>query len=599
MNNPLVDDRLVDLLLREVHPLEKLCTLPHFRDHDVSGMELYLENLRRFARDVLFPTYRRMDAQPPDWKDGQVRVHRDMHELYPRMLELGVVSATRPNAVGGHQLPMTVATAGHAYLMAANVSVCGFFGLTGGAAHLLEAFGDEDIQRKFMDPLYSGRWTGTMALTEPQAGSSLADIATRATPDPTASDPRRFRIVGNKTFISGGDHDITENIVHLTLARIDGAPAGSKGISLFAVPKRREEAGKLVGNDVCVTGLIHKLGWRGLPSTVLSFGESNDCIGYLVGEPHRGLSHMFQMMNEARILVGLNATGTASAAYQEALAYAKTRTQGRPVTERNVSRPQVPIIEHADVRRMLLRQKAIVEGSLALLITTAWYADLAEHDEDERRRRHAKGMLDLLTPIAKNFPAEWGFEATTLALQVHGGYGYSTEYLPECWMRDQKLNTIHEGTTGIQGLDLLGRRAVAEGGASLAALRRDVVTTVDLAARAGLEPAWGHAVLSSLDEAIALTQELGGRGLAGDVDGMLLHGYDYLTMMSIIVVAWQHLEIATAARSSSRQADERWAAGLLESARYWICTELPRTKHLASLCRTAESSYQTMESAWF
>ncbi|RKH03527.1 acyl-CoA dehydrogenase [Corallococcus sp. CA053C] len=544
-----------------------------------------------------------MDAAPPVFEHGRVRVHPAMRSLYASMVDLGLLTATRPSDVGGQQLPLTVHAVASAYLMAANLSAYGYLGLTLGAAHLLEVFGTPFLREHFMARLYRGEWTGTMALTEPQAGSSLADVKTRATPAPDGS----FRLQGSKIFISGGDQDFTDNIVHLTLARIDGAEGGTRGVSLFAVPARRPEGDSFVPNDVQVAGVIHKIGWRGLPSLVLNFGESNDCHGWLVGQPGRGLSCMFQMMNEARIMVGLNGVATAAVAYQESLTYARERPQGRPAGARDTARAQSPIIEHADVRRMLLRQKAIVEGGLALLLTTSTQADLANHAPDEATRKRAHLLLDLLTPIAKTFPAERGFESNALALQIHGGYGYSSEYLPEAWLRDQKLNSIHEGTTGIQGLDLLGRKAVAGGGAALHALDEEVHATTARARAAGVDPAWSDALEDALQQASALTLELGARGMAGEVDAMLRHSSDFLELFSVVAVAWRWLAQAAAAkealtRAASKDAggsDRAFYEGKLAAAQYWFAVEVPRVPLLAHLCRTGEDSYARMHADWF
>jgi alkylation response protein AidB-like acyl-CoA dehydrogenase len=453
--NPLLSDRDVHFQLHELADVAALTQLPAFADHGRETFDLYVHSARSLARGALFPAYRPMDEAPPKFSGGRISVHPAMRALWPRMCELGVLNASRPYAVGGQQLPRSVAIVAEAYLMAANLAVYGYAGLTAGAAHLIEAFGDEFLKDNFMRRMYSGEWTGTMALSEPQAGSSLADITTRATPQQGGT----YRLAGHKIFISGGDHDITANLVHLALARIDGAPAGTRGISLFAVPRLRPAGDDLVDNDVHTAGMIHKIGWKGLPSLAINFGERGDCHGWLVGQPHQGLSHMFQMMNEARIMVGVNGIATASVGYHESLRYARERRQGRLPGARDPHAQQVAIVDHPDVRRMLLRQKAIVEGGLALLVQAAGYADRAEHHPDPDERRRNQRLLDLLTPVAKSFPAERGFEANTLALQIHGGYGYSSEYLPEAWLRDQKLNSIHEGTTGIHGLDLLGRRA--------------------------------------------------------------------------------------------------------------------------------------------
>ncbi|AUX34725.1 MULTISPECIES: acyl-CoA dehydrogenase [Sorangium] len=595
--NPLLNDRDVEFLLYEVLDAPRLCELPYFADHTRETFDLYLQSCRRFAREVLFPTYRPVDASPPRFDGGAVAVHPALKQVFRPMIELGVLTAARPADVGGQQLPLVVAMLAGAYLMAANLSACGYLGLTTAAAHLIQTFGDETLKSTFMTRLYAGEWTGTMALTEPQAGSSLADVQARA----ERTQAGHYLVRGSKIFISGGDHDLAENIVHLVLARIDGAPPGIKGVSLFAVPKRRPEGGRLVPNDVEVAGVIHKIGWRGLPSLAMSFGERGDCHGYLVGNPHQGISYMFQMMNEARIMVGVNAAATASAAYHEALGYALARPQGRPLGSKDPRTPQVPIVEHADVRRMLLRQKAIVEGSLALVSTTARYADLAAHAEDPAERERAQRLLDLLTPITKTFPAEKGFESNALALQVHGGYGYSSEYLPEAWLRDQKLNSIHEGTTGIQGLDLLGRKVVAGGGAALMALGGEVEQAIGRARRAGVEPAWCERLGASMALLGELTMHLAESGLRGDAERMLRHSADYLELASILVVAWQWLAMAAAAREGlARGASPAgFYEGKLCAAQYWFSTELPRAPALAALCRSGEDSYARMRPEWF
>ncbi|WP_437332236.1 acyl-CoA dehydrogenase [Sorangium sp. So ce394] len=595
--NPLLNDRDVEFLLYEVLDAPRLCELPYFADHTRETFDLYLQSCRRFAREVLFPTYRPVDASPPRFEGGAVAVHPALKQVFRPMIELGVLTAARPADVGGQQLPLVVAMLAGAYLMAANLSACGYLGLTTAAAHLIQTFGDETLKSTFMTRLYAGEWTGTMALTEPQAGSSLADVQARA----ERTEAGHYLVRGSKIFISAGDHDLAENIVHLVLARIDGAPPGIKGVSLFAVPKRRPEGGRLVPNDVEVAGVIHKIGWRGLPSLAMSFGERGDCHGYLVGNPHQGISYMFQMMNEARIMVGVNAAATASAAYHEALGYALARPQGRPLGSKDPRTPQVPIVEHADVRRMLLRQKAIVEGSLALVSTTARYADLAAHAADPAERERAQRLLDLLTPITKTFPAEKGFESNALALQVHGGYGYSSEYLPEAWLRDQKLNAIHEGTTGIQGLDLLGRKVVAGGGAALMALGAEVEQTIGRARRAGVEPAWCERLGASMSLLGELTMHLAEAGLRGDVERMLRHSADYLELASILVVAWQWLAMAAAAREGlARGASPAgFYEGKLCAAQYWFSTELPRAPALAALCRSGEDSYARMRPEWF
>jgi alkylation response protein AidB-like acyl-CoA dehydrogenase len=596
-NNPLVSDRNIDFLLYEVFDVEELCRLPAYQDHSRETFDLVLQNARKFAREVVFPTYKAMDAEPAHVEGGAIKVHPAMKGLYPKLVEQGLIAATRPYEVGGQQLPHMVATLSALYGMAANLSAVAYLGLTAGAAHLIEAFGSDALKSSVMARMYSGEWTGTMALTEPQAGSSLTDVKTRASP----SERGHYVIQGNKVFISGGDHDLTENIVHLALARIDGAPPGIRGVSLFAIPKKRVENGKLVPNDVHCAGAFHKMGWRGIPSIALNFGENGDCHGWLVGEPHRGISQMFQMMNEARLMVGMNAIATASVAYQEALEYARTRPQGRPLSSRDPAAPQVPIVEHADVRRMLLRQKAIVEGALSLGVATARYADLADHAATPEERRRAFLLLDMMTPVAKSFPAEKGFEANALAVQVHGGYGYTSEYLPEGWLRDQKLNSIHEGTTCMHSMDLLGRKVVADQGGALRILGEEIAGTIARAVAVGVDPEWSGAVGRAVGLVGEVTMHLAGLGTSGKVEEMMRHSVDYLDLFSTVVVSWQWLLQAAVAReglAASRRPAEFYE-GKLCAAEYWIKTELPRIDHLAHLCRSGENSYARMAPDWF
>jgi butyryl-CoA dehydrogenase len=592
MANPLLSDRDVEFLLYEHLDAQALCRLPAFADHGKDTFDMYLATARRLAREVLYPAYKPMDESPARLEKGAIVTHPRMKALWSELVNLGAIAATRPATVGGQGLPLVVATLANGYLAAANASASGYVGLTTGAAHLLEAFGDDFLKREMMARMYAGEWSGTMALTEPHAGSSLADVATRATPRADGT----YLIKGSKIFISGADQDFTPNVVNMTLARIEGAAPGIKGVSLFAVPKKRFEGAALVPNDVTVAGLIHKIGWRGLPSVALAFGDANDCRGWLVGAPNCGISYMFQMMNEARVMIGLNGVATASVAYHEALAYAKTRPQGRPLTSKDPTTRQVPIIGHADVRRMLLRQKAIVEGGLALVTYTAMQADLAAYATDKAMRLRASRLLAILTPIAKTFPAEWGFESNALAVQVHGGYGYSSEQLPEAWLRDQKLNSIHEGTTGIQALDLLGRKVVAEGGAALRVLVELIETTTARAENAGAPREWCVRLREAASTVAETTAFLGSLSMSGDVEGMLRHATDYLSMLAIVVVAWLWLEQAAIAKERGPSA---FYEGKLCAAQYWIACELPRAIQLAALCRANDDAYARMKEAWF
>ena len=593
--NPLVRDRDIQFLLYEVHRAERLCQLPAFAEHERETFDLFLASAAKLARERLFPLFRDMDERPARLVDGRVVDHPAMGEIYEQLVELGILTASRPESVGGASLPRCITTMAFLYLMAGNGGAAGYALLTAGSAHLIESFGSEELKQVYMRRMYAGEWTGTMALTEPQAGSGLGDLTTSATPVPERDGV--YKIKGSKIFISGGDLRFRENVVHLTLARRVGDPAGTRGISLFVVPRMRPnpDTGALEFNDVHTSQLVHKIGWKGLPSLGLSYGENDDCVGWLLGEPGQGLTYMFQMMNEARILVGANATATASAAYHESLAYARERTQGRRIDRRGDHNKAVAIIQHPDVRRMLLRQKAIVEGSMSLLVTAAGYEDLATHSEQPAERERAQLILDILTPVTKSFAAERGFESTSLALQIHGGYGYSSEYLPELWLREQRLNSIHEGTTAIQSLDLLGRKVVAKGGRALLLLSEELRADVEVARSLGVDEELCDAVKIELARVTELTAVLGARGLGGDLTGMLAHSVDYLTMFSNLIIAWQWLRMAAAARrglgGEIDDAEADYYRGKIEAARYWIRTELADNARLAVLCETGEDSY--------
>ncbi|MFO0724310.1 MAG: acyl-CoA dehydrogenase [Myxococcota bacterium] len=596
MPNPLFSDREVRFVLHEVERVAELCQLPGLSAHSADTIDMYVDACARVAREQLYPAYVAMDREPPRFEGGKVYVHPRMRAIFPRLVELGIIAATRPEEVGGQALPVLVSTLAHNYLMAANLSATGFLGLTSGAARLIESFGGEREKRLFMDRMYRGEWTGTMALTEPQAGSALADVATKATPIGDGI----YKIRGSKVFISGGDQDFSENIVHLTLARIDGAPPGVKGISLFAVPKRRPEGDGLVNNDVTITGVFHKLGWKGLPSVALSFGESEDCRGWLIGAPHQGLAYMFQMMNEARIMVGANGVSTAMVAYHEAVEYAKTRLQGRKPSAKDPNAPPIPILEHADVRRMLLKHRAIAEGGLLILAYAAHLADRAEHETSAPAKLKAKQLLDIITPIVKTFPAERGFEANALAVQVHGGYGYTSEYMPESWLRDQKLNTLHEGTTGIHSLDLVGRKLASDGGSGGRLLLGELQAMCKEARAAGV----GEAEVAAVERALALTAATVGatlkRGMEQGPDAMLLHSASLLELVSTVLVAGRWLVAMGAAERGKKAGDPGsfYAAKLL-TGRYWIQSELPRIEALARECGRANAEFVEMpDEAW-
>lgn len=575
----LIARRDLTFLLHEWLDIERLLDRPRYAEHSREVFDDVLELAERIAAERFAPHNRAADEQEPRvGADGRVELVDGVGEALSAFFEAGLAAATMPAEVGGMDLPHVVGTAAFSFFQAANAGTAGYAMLTIGAANLLLANGSPEQIERFASPMLEGRFFGTMALSETQAGSSLTDITTRAEPQEDGT----YRLFGSKMWISGGDHELAENIVHLVLAKIPGGPPGIKGISLFVVPRVLVEKDGALGdrNDVVLAGLNHKMGFRGTVNTVLALGdgehrpgEKPGAVGYLVGEPHRGLGYMFHMMNEARVGVGLGATALGYTGYLKSLRYARERPQGRPALAKDPASPQVPIIEHADVRRMLLAQKSYVEGALGLLLYCARLLDDEQtlSDEDERAQAHL--LLEILTPIAKSWPSQWCLEANSLALQVHGGYGYARDYEVEQHYRDNRLNPIHEGTHGIQAMDLLGRKVTMQGGQALGVLAERIGATAERARAAGGEAA-EHA--EELSGALQRLLEVTGALWAGGMDGAgvaLANATTYLEATGHVVLAWIWLEQLLAAEGK----DGPFYDGKRAAARFFYRYELPRT----------------------
>ncbi|RJX34731.1 MAG: acyl-CoA dehydrogenase [Desulfarculus sp.] len=571
--------RNLKFVLYEVLRAQELTACPYFADHDRQVFDLVLDTALRLSDEMLFPHFADMDRNPPRLEDGQVKVQPAVREFLRAYGEGYWFGANFPYEMEGQQLPVTITTAAHFIMGSANFSGSAYTGLTTGAAHLILSFGSRELQETYVPRMLSGAWQGTMALTEPQAGSSLSDVATLAEP----TDQGYYLLRGQKIFISAADHDGVDNVVHLMLARIAGAPMGVKGISLFVVPKLRPEQAGLVPNDLHAAGVFHKLGYRGCPIVQLSLGEEGDCRGWLVGEPHRGLAYMFQMMNEARISVGMQAAACTSGAYYASLQYARERPQGRKVESKDPSQPPVMIIEHADVKRMLLFQRAVVEGSLALLLQAAKYSDLSHYGPQEQRERYAL-LLDLITPVVKSYPSEMGILSTSTGLQILGGYGYCDEFPLEQYYRDVRIHPIHEGTTGIQAMDLLGRKAVMHQGRALALFREEVEATLQAAqAHDELKP-YAQRLRQALDLLQEATQAKLALAAKGQIEVFLADATLYLELFGLVAVAWQWLlqglaaAAALAGGPSAGEAD--FYQGKLMTMRYFFHYELPKAAGL-------------------
>jgi len=579
----LVSRRDVDFLLHEWLRIEDLLRHDRYAEHDRDTVDAVVDLAEEMAREVFAPINRLLDDQEPVMRpDGTVQQPAELAAALQVYAESGLTASTFDCRVGGSQLPYVVRAAYSSFLQASSIGAFAYPFLSEGNAHLLVAHGTPEQVDRYARPVIDGRWFGTMCLSEPEAGSSLADITTTAHPQPDGT----FRLVGSKMWISGGDHELRENIVHLVLARTPDAPAGVRGISLFVVPKRLVGDDGAVGerNDVALVGLNHKMGYRGTTNTLLSFGGGAftpggraGAVGEVVGEVGQGLALMFHMMNEARIGVGSGAVALGYAGYLHALDYARTRTQGRPLDHRDPASPPVPIIEHPDVRRMLLAQKSYVEGGLALVLYCARLLDEAQVAAGEPERRAVTGLLDLLTPVAKSWPSEWCLRANDLAIQVHGGYGYTRDFPVEQLYRDNRLNPIHEGTHGIQALDLLGRKVPQHDGAHVVELARRVRETTDRA-RAATGPHAGRLAdhAEALDRAVdAATRAARGALGAGSRAEALANASYYLTAFGHVVVAWLWLEQELAALEH----DGAFYDGKRAAARYFFAHELPAVHH--------------------
>lgn len=577
----------VDFLLYDWLKVEQLNQRERFADHSRETFNAVLDTCERIAREKYAPHNRTVDIEEPQFDGERVILPQATHDAHAAYAASGMLSAAQDYDIGGMQLPYTVESAANAFFACASVSI-GANMLTVGNANLLMAHGNDVQKQVFAHKEFAGEWAGTMCLSEPQAGSSLSDIATKAMPDGKgfANDPlgQRYRLKGNKMWISTGDHELTDNIVHLVLAKIADDKGqtipGVKGISLFVVPKKLvTPQGELTGerNDVALAGLNHKCGWRGTVNTLLNFGEgkypvrgASGAIGYLVGQPGEGLRCMFHMMNEARIGVGMAATMLGLAGYYASLDYAKNRPQGRPMTAagKDATSPQTRIIEHADVKRMLLAQKAYGEGALALELYCARLVD-EQRTGSKESVNEARLLLEVLTPIAKSWPSEWCLEANSLAIQVHGGYGYTRDYPVEQYWRDNRLNMIHEGTHGIQGMDLLGRKVLMENGMGLQLLAQRINATIEQALPLGNDFAMHANALAQALQSVGRATKMAWS--TGEPREALANAVPYMQAFGHTVLAWMWLELALAS-----QADGDAHVGRRAAARYFFHYELPK-----------------------
>ncbi len=568
-------------LLFEVHNIQKLLKYERFADYDESSMNILLDSAKSWADQDFFPYYKEMDEKPVYFKDGKTYSHPILKKIFNHAGENGWLGTYFDYDDGGMQMPHTLANATNHIFESANNHIPGYLGLTSGAAHLIATFGNEMLKKTYIPPMLAGKWGGTMALTEPQCGSSLSDIVTSASPTTDGY----YKIKGQKIFISGGDHEAVDNFVHLTLARIEGAPEGTKGISLFVVPKYRPDTdGKPIYNDVHAVADFQKMGQRGYSTVHLVYGEQEDCHGYLVGEPHQGLKYMFQMMNGARIDVGMTATSTATAAYYTSLQYAKERPQGRKILntgKKDVTSGQTLIINHPDVRRMLMLQKAIVEASLSLLLECSMHSDISHSESGEAKENHHL-LLELLTPIAKTYPSEMGRIAINNGLQVLGGYGFCMDFTLQQYLRDVRIMAIYEGTTGIQSLDLLSRKIAMQNGKALQLLTAQMMENISNANKYSSLAPYAEKLTQKMGEIQKALTYLAPYAMQGDYENYLADATIFMELAANVVIANQWLKMATVATAALENKDTKYDTAFYEAKiqtmKFYFKYELPKTK---------------------
>ncbi len=595
--------RDLDFLVNDYLKASELCQYQRYAEHDPETFAEILNTAEKLAEELFYPHAAKSDANPPVFDNGRAILIPEIKQAMDAYCENGFIAASFGPEHNGLGLPELIAYAATTIFMTANLPSTAYGTLTVGAGRLIESFGSKQQQQRYLLPMVEGRFFGTMCLSETHAGSSLTDIRTRAELHEDGS----YRLFGSKMWISTGEHDISENIIHMVLAKLPGAPAGVKGISMFLVPRLcLNAAGEAEQrNDVTLAGLNHKMGYHGSVNTVLNFGDNGGAYAELIGEPHKGLFYMFQMMNEARISVGLSAAALSVAGYRAACDYAKDRRQGRHLDCKDPASPMVPIIEHADIKRMLLQSKAYAEGGLALCLYATRLMDDTRVLQGEAAKR-AFAILDLLTPIVKSWPSEFGLRANDLAIQVHGGYGYTKDYPVERLYRDNRLNSIHEGAKGIHGIDLLGRKVLQDHGRALALLLEDMDDSIkavrdDVSARAL------HPFANALETACASVSDTSKKLLAGvaakGLKTSMANATIYMDMLGHVVVAWIWLQQAHIANrqlaADPIPAERMFLNGKLGACRYFYIYELPMVDTQCGLLNQLDETCLNADEQWF
>lgn len=573
----LADRRDIDFVLHEQLRVEQLSNHEIFADFNRKAVDLIITEARNLAVKELLPTQKDGDHIGVRFDAGKVVVPPSFHKAWKALREGEWTATTEDPEWGGQGMPRTVAVAAGDYLQAANFAFLMYASLSNGAGKLIEVFGNEAQKKLFLKKLYTAEWTGTMLLTEPEAGSDVGALTTTATPIADGT----YNITGNKIFISGGEHDLAENIIHPVLARIEGAPSGTNGVSLFLVPKIWVNDDGTLGepNDVVCTGIEEKMGIHANATCTLSLGSRGKCRGLLIGEAHKGMRAMFLMMNDARLMVANQALGCASAAYLYALNYARTRIQGRNLMKMlDKEAPGVPIIQHPDVRRMLMLMKVEVESLRSLNYFIAYCIDREATTEDADEKKRLQGVVDFLIPIAKAYCTERAVEVCNLGVQIYGGYGYIQEYPMEQLLRDVRITPIYEGTNGIQAMDLLGRKLGQNGGKPVMDVAEEIRRVITEAQQADATAP----IAEKLDQALIKLEEvvryMGMTAMYGNLMTAAAHAHPFLEVCGDMVMGWMLLwraRVAAQALSNGGKKDQAFYEGQIRSAEFYAQNLLP------------------------
>ncbi|MGY8844308.1 MAG: acyl-CoA dehydrogenase [Gammaproteobacteria bacterium] len=592
----LINPRDMDFVLYELLDAEHLTQSDIYADLDRDTFNAVIDTAKKLAEDKFEPFAAKLDANEPTFDGNVVHIIPEVKEALDAYVEAGFMGIAADAEDGGMQLPWVIAQAACAYIAAADVSANAYPFLTHAGINVLSTYGSKPQKDKYLKPLIEGRFFGTMCLSEPQAGSSLSDIKLKA----EKTNEEHYSISGTKMWISAGEHELSENIVHLVLAKIPGAPPGVRGISLFIVPKYRVNDDGKIGdrNNIELAGLNHKMGFRGTTNTVLNFGEHGECQGFLVGEEHQGLFYMFDMMNEARIGVGMTATVLGYSGYLHSLDYARKRPQGRAIDQKNPTSPQVEIIEHADIKRLLLAQKSAVEASFFLVLYCSSLLDRLKISKTESEKNELSLLLEILTPIAKSWPSEFCLEANKHAIQILGGYGYTRDFPLERFYRDNRLNPIHEGTHGIQGLDLLGRKVVMQDGAAFKALLSAYRGTIESAKKNDELNFYVELFSSAIQKLEGVTSTLASPE-SGSILDRTANATIYLDAFGHIVISWMWLRQIEVAVKNLMGSESDFYHGKMKAAEYFFRYELPKAIERLEFLERIDTTCVQMENNWF